>query len=596
MELDVVWVAGLILLSGWIAWITVRKVRLPRQDWWLDSSRSYAANREALNEELDRADDALRALRAAVNANTRDLEPHADFLASSVAARLLADRSAVVETLENSLGARRRSHPYLKVVLFGRTKSGKTSLFYALTGSRYGGIGDGGQNVTTEPHGHRFKDVELIDTPGISGVGSAPLELSTTAAIEEADAIVINVTDDRVSKEDFERINALSHPRRPILIAVNVRAGDLDRLLTRPDLVFRQSDLDAHVARLRAGLQPFADRELPVVAYHGYAAAEARRHLWSLKRSLLWRTSRIGDVEAELTRLSTEAATAASAIPAELVAIAESAIRTATELAREEVVGMVKSERRLVEQVEGILEEISARRGTAHERITRHFTEAEVGLLDALESDTKGSFSKAAEAVLNRDALAAQLRDHVEAAKGELVEKFSDLQEELELLEELDLEVEVELDAVWAAERRRRRTQEQREKKVQRRKVARSATRVAAGLVGGAIGFLAGGGAGASLGFAIADEGATRVIDKALPEVRQVKNDPRARLRAVRSALSTARDQFCKEFDRALEAGLLAPTRASVVAPRRASIKALGAVEVKLEQFSQAIDGRHRGD
>lgn len=224
------------------------RTRLPEHAWWRAAGAMFAADFSARSAAYADAAEQQGVLHERAVAAREDLEPFLDGAAEPMARDAIAALEELPRELASVLEGRERGLEKLTIVLFGCTKAGKSSLFAALTGEGFDGVGDGRQNVTRDNRRATLGHVEVVDSPGISGVGSKPLEATTLDAVHEADVLLVHVTDDRLSKEDLARIDALAWPSRPVIVAVNVKAADLRRIVERPDKVFRERDLGSQGA------------------------------------------------------------------------------------------------------------------------------------------------------------------------------------------------------------------------------------------------------------------------------------------------------------------------------------------------------------
>lgn len=173
-----------------------------------------------------------------------------------------------------------RTRSPLRVVMMGRTMSGKSSLFAALTGSHQDRIGDGRQRFSRdvlEAAAFCWDQVEVVDTPGVGALhGAVDTELAIAAA-RTADVVLWVNSSDSIQQESATALKYLGAIGKPIIVVINCRqslggVGELT-LLHYPDRVFGDKDglvdeIEKHLADV--GVQPIA-----VVSVHALAASKS---------------------------------------------------------------------------------------------------------------------------------------------------------------------------------------------------------------------------------------------------------------------------------------------------------------------------------
>jgi len=289
-----------------IAVLAAVRLRLPRARWYKSTGAAFADLEISRRQRLEAAHIDSDPLRLATSTLLQSLSSVESEEGVELADEIRSDLRETISTMDSELQSREAEIDKLTIVLFGRTKAGKSSLFSALTGTGFGGIGDGRQNYTTEIRKFEGKGCRIIDAPGISGVGSGILEPATMAAVRSADVILVQASDDAIFKEDIERLMEVDSNDRPIVVALNVKARDLSELVHRPDRVFRGDDLRVFERRLRIGLAGQTET-VPVVPHHALAAAEARRKRLNFNRRKLWESSRVSDVIEQIVLLEPKA-------------------------------------------------------------------------------------------------------------------------------------------------------------------------------------------------------------------------------------------------------------------------------------------------
>lgn len=226
---------------------------------------------------------------------------------------------------------RERNARFVTVMLFGRTRAGKSTTMEAITGGDGTTIGVGRQHTTTEVKSYYFPapeiDVEpdypclrIVDTPGIEGFEGDELSGMAEEFIERSDHILFLLTDDKAASSELDRFGLIKNQGKGVTVLLNVKAADedLDLLVTSPEHIFKADELDGHVRRISSYLRrQFGIPAPEVIPYHARAAWLARSNGDLIEgvhdHISLAEASRIGTVENLIQRFILE-----DAIPARL--------------------------------------------------------------------------------------------------------------------------------------------------------------------------------------------------------------------------------------------------------------------------------------
>lgn len=239
----------------------------------------------------------------------------------------LGERTA--EGLARTYAELEREALFVTVMLFGRTRAGKSTTMEALTGGDGASIGVGRQHTTRDIRAYYFPpapegavpehpSLRIVDTPGIEGFEGDDLARVADDFVDRADHILFLLTDDKATAEELERFGKIHTQGKGLTVLLNVKATDLDLLLDYPEYVFKSDELDGHIRRISGYLQSHHQIAAPeVIPFHADAAWKSR----SIKalppglsdRQRLARASRITDVEDRITRFITQ-----EAIPARM--------------------------------------------------------------------------------------------------------------------------------------------------------------------------------------------------------------------------------------------------------------------------------------
>lgn len=196
----------------------------------------------------------------------------------------LVDQTAA--SLANGYVDLERDADYVTIMLFGRTRAGKSTTMEALTGGDGASIGIGRQHTTKDVRAYYFPyhpeegpppgpALRIIDTPGIEGFEGDTLAAMAEEFVERCDHIFFLLTDDKATSDELQRFGLIRNQGKGVTVLLNVKAADedLDLLVAHPDLVFRAQELDGHVRRITSYLARHFDMDAPVVLpFHARAA------------------------------------------------------------------------------------------------------------------------------------------------------------------------------------------------------------------------------------------------------------------------------------------------------------------------------------
>ncbi|WP_029007530.1 GTPase [Azospirillum halopraeferens] len=239
----------------------------------------------------------------------------------------LAERTA--DALKEAYADLARDTRFVTVMLFGRTRAGKSTTMEALTGGDGASIGVGRQHTTKDIRAYYFPpsadggvpdrpSLRIVDTPGIEGFDGDELARVADTFVERADHILFLLTDDKATANELKRFGEIRTQGKGVTVLLNVKANDLELLLDYPQYVFKADELDGHIRRISGYLQANHQIAAPeVIPFHADAAWKSRSGkdlpAGLSDREGLARASRIADVEARILRFITQ-----EAIPARM--------------------------------------------------------------------------------------------------------------------------------------------------------------------------------------------------------------------------------------------------------------------------------------
>ncbi len=209
-----------------------------------------------------------------------------------------------IEIIRNSLFAKQRAVNYFSIAFIGKTKVGKSTLHGIITGSGWEGIGTGGQRTTRYNRVYEWKNIRIIDTPGIGAPGGKTDEEIVQSTIEESDIICYIVTNDSIQETEFEFLRQLKAQAKPLIILLNIKHNlrdprRLDNFLQNPGKLFAMegnSGIGGHIERIRRyAKEHYANDYFEIIPVMLLAALMARETEHAANKDKLFQASRIED-------------------------------------------------------------------------------------------------------------------------------------------------------------------------------------------------------------------------------------------------------------------------------------------------------------
>ena len=214
-----------------------------------------------------------------------------------------------------------------KVVLFGRTMVGKSTIREALTGGDGATIGHGAPSTTKDVHCYEWRKLHVFDTPGINsskdtgrdvqGIGDE--ERLANKYLDLADLAVVVFKTDTVEEQERKRLDQIVKSGRPYVILLNVvaditdyarfRKRGKDRMISREaqqafiDDLLREPEGDkkTYPAEVREHVIVVHARACFLSRARGSAEADAFFERNNVTRSELYALSRFGEFRDRLT-------------------------------------------------------------------------------------------------------------------------------------------------------------------------------------------------------------------------------------------------------------------------------------------------------
>lgn len=164
-----------------------------------------------------------------------------------------------IRELEEALEKKERALKYYTISFIGKTKAGKSTLHSIITGTGDEFIGVGKQRTTRFNRIYEWKNIRIIDTPGIGAPGGKSDEEIAKSIIDESDLICYVLKNDSVQETEFNFLKLIKDRNKPIVILLNVKENieneaRLKIFLKEPEKWYKRKDeksLQGHINRIR---------------------------------------------------------------------------------------------------------------------------------------------------------------------------------------------------------------------------------------------------------------------------------------------------------------------------------------------------------
>lgn len=196
---------------------------------------------------------------------------------------------------------KRRAMNFYTIAFMGRSKAGKSTLHGVVTGGGWDQIGVGRQNTTRLNRVYEWRNIRIIDTPGIATPGGEELEKVAESIIDEADLICFVVTNNNQQTSEFEFLKQLRNKGKPLLVLLNVKEDlshpvRLKRFLDKPDQAFSDDKdrLGGHIDRIRRdAAEHYGTSNFPIIPVQLLAAQIAQQQPEHEHAETLMKASRL---------------------------------------------------------------------------------------------------------------------------------------------------------------------------------------------------------------------------------------------------------------------------------------------------------------
>lgn len=168
------------------------------------------------------------------------------------------------------------------ICLFGRTKVGKSTTMEALTKGKGETIGIGKQNTTVDVKEYGWRNLKVIDTPGIDAMHEIDqLEELALQFADNSDLIAF-LMPHQIEEGDFQKFKLFYQQKKPIIIILNVkeRTGklgtkDMEMFIKNSDKIFESDKIQGYKDRINEYIFDTLGIEkdlIPIIPIHADSA------------------------------------------------------------------------------------------------------------------------------------------------------------------------------------------------------------------------------------------------------------------------------------------------------------------------------------
>ena len=185
------------------------------------------------------------------------------------------------------------------IVLFGRTKAGKSTIREAFTRGDGGTIGKGAQRTTQDVKEYEWQGLRLIDTPGIEAYKGEKDKRKAMEITREADMVIFLVSDDSIQPKEFAAMAWLKQINKYFFILLNVKEKldgkrRVERFIKAPEKIFDAKRLQEHEQRIKENINKiFEVEKVDIVYIHALAAFLSSQNEYLDYSDELWNLSRV---------------------------------------------------------------------------------------------------------------------------------------------------------------------------------------------------------------------------------------------------------------------------------------------------------------
>lgn len=209
-----------------------------------------------------------------------------------------------IKELEEALEKKEKALKYYTISFIGKTKAGKSTLHSIITGTGNEFIGVGKQRTTRFNRIYEWKNIRIIDTPGIGAPGGKSDEEIAKSVIDESDLICYVLKNDSIQETEFNFLKLIKDRNKPIVILLNVKENieneaRLKIFLKEPEKWYKRKDeksLQGHINRIREyAKKHYSNEYFEIFPVQMLAAKMSNEEKYSDKKNILYKSSHIQD-------------------------------------------------------------------------------------------------------------------------------------------------------------------------------------------------------------------------------------------------------------------------------------------------------------
>ena len=216
--------------------------------------------------------------------------------------------------IQEIVDKKRRAKNAFTIALMGRTKAGKSTLHYVMTGEGKDFIGVGAERTTRFNRVYEWENLKIIDTPGIGAAeaGGRTDEEIALSVVDTADVICYVVTNDSVQEVEFKFLTKIRDSNKPVFILLNCKENlqspppKYKKFLKDPLHWYNRSDehnLQGIIKRIERGVATYYDGgSVAVIPVHLMAAKMAREERYEKDWGTLDAGSRMNEFFNEIRK------------------------------------------------------------------------------------------------------------------------------------------------------------------------------------------------------------------------------------------------------------------------------------------------------
>ena len=248
------------------------------------------------------------------NENSSEEESNFFEFIKGLAASLDVQAKKSMQEIQAVLDKNRRAKNAFTIALMGRTKAGKSTLHYVMTGEGADFIGVGSERTTRYNRVYEWENLRIIDTPGIGAaeVGGRNDEEIALSVVDTADVICYVVTNDSVQEVEFKFLSKIRDSNKPVFVLLNCKENlkspppKLKRFVKDPLHWYRRDDeknLAGIVNRIERGVRKYYEGgAVTIIPVHLMAAKMAGEERYQKDHEALSAGSRINEFFNEIRK------------------------------------------------------------------------------------------------------------------------------------------------------------------------------------------------------------------------------------------------------------------------------------------------------